>query len=177
MAIFFDSFAKAADYFGGVVSPQRLGQLADARQLRTQQVASGHGVPPRRRVVHDDIAVHLEQGDRLDAHDCPCWRVAYAKALHNDVLPASDVAERVQELLDLERGEWAEEREHLLSARRLAQSDVETLQQTIAELREKAANVYRTLLNVVPGLNWWWLCGNQCRVMCREIRSTREGLY
>ena len=31
MAISFDSFAKAADYFGGVISPQRLGQLADAQ--------------------------------------------------------------------------------------------------------------------------------------------------
>ena len=60
-------------------------------------------------MVHDDIAVHLERGDKLDAHDCPCWRVAYAKALDNDVLPASDVAERVQELLDLERAEWARE--------------------------------------------------------------------
>ena len=116
MAIFFDSFAKAADYFGGVISPQRLGQLADAQLLRTQEVASGHGVPPRRRVVHEDIAVHLERGDRLDAHDCPCWRVAYAKALDNDVLPASDVAERVQALLDLERAEWAKEREYQQAA-------------------------------------------------------------
>ena len=47
MAIFFDSFAKASAYFGGVISPQRLGQLADAQQLRTQEVASGHGGPPR----------------------------------------------------------------------------------------------------------------------------------
>ena len=117
MAIFFDSLAKAADYFGGVISPQRLGQLADAQLLRTQAVASGHGVPPRRRVVHEDIAVHLERGDKLDAHDCPCWRVAYAKALDNDVLPASDVAERVQELLDLEREGCAKEREHLHAAR------------------------------------------------------------
>ena len=139
MAIFFDSFAKAADYFGGVISPQRLGQLADAQQLRTQEVASGHGGPPRRRMFHEDIAVHLERGDKLDAHDCPCWRVAYAQALDNDVLPASDVPERVQELLDLERAEWAKEREYLYAARRLVQSDVEMLQQTIAQLQEKAA--------------------------------------
>ena len=59
------------------------------------------------------------------------------------MLPASDVAQRVQELLDLERGEWAKEREHLLSARRLAQSGAETLQQTIAELQEKAAEAVR----------------------------------
>ena len=45
VAIFFDSFAKAADYFGGVDGPQRLGQLADAQLLRTQEVASGHGGP------------------------------------------------------------------------------------------------------------------------------------
>ena len=110
MATFFDSLAKAADYFGGVISPQRLGQLADARLLCTQDVASGHGGPRRRGVFHEDIAVHLERGDKLYAHDCPCWRVAFAKALCNDVLPASDVAERVQELLDLERAEWAKER-------------------------------------------------------------------
>ena len=61
-------------------------------------------------MFHEDIAVHLERGDKLDAHDCPCWRVAFAKALDNDVLPASDVAERVQELLDLERAEWVKER-------------------------------------------------------------------
>ena len=136
MAIFFDSLAKAADYFGGVISPQRLGQLADAQLLRTQEVASGHGVPRRRRVVHEDIAVHLERGGKLDAHDCPCWRVAYAKALDNDVLPASDVAERVQELLDLE---WAKEREYRQAALRTAQIDVEMLQQTIAQLQAKAA--------------------------------------
>ena len=59
MGIFFDSFAKAAAYFGGAISPQRLGQLADAHQLRTQEVASGHGGPPRRGVFHEDIAVHL----------------------------------------------------------------------------------------------------------------------
>ena len=96
MTIFFDSFAKAAAYFGGVINPQRLGQLADAPQLRTQEVASGHGGPPRRGVFHEDIAVHLERGGKLIEHDCPCWRVAYAKALGNDVLPASDVAQRVR---------------------------------------------------------------------------------
>ena len=84
MAIFFDSFAKAAAYFGGVISPQRLGQLADAQLLRTQEVASGHGGPRRRRVFHEDIAVHLERGDKIDAHDCPCWRVVYAKGLLDD---------------------------------------------------------------------------------------------
>ena len=84
MAIFFDSFAKAADYFGGVISPQRLGQLADAQQLRTQEIASGHGGPRRRREFHEDMAVHLERGGKLDAHDCPCWRVAYAKRCLDD---------------------------------------------------------------------------------------------
>ena len=139
MAVFFDSLAKAADYFGGVISPQRLGQLADAQQLRTQEVDSGHGGPPRRGVLHEDVAVHLERGDKLDAHDCPCWRVAYATALDNDVLPASDVAERVQEFLDLERAEWAKEKEYRQAALRTAQSDVEMLQQMIAQLQEKAA--------------------------------------
>ena len=89
-------------------------------------------------MFHEDIAVHLERGDRLDAHDCLCWRVAYAKALDNDVLSASDIAERVQALLDLERAEWVEEREHLQTARRLVQSDVQTLQQTIAEREQRA---------------------------------------
>ena len=118
MAISFDSLAKAADYFGGVISPQRLGQLADAQQLRTQEVASGNGGPPRRRVFHEDIAVHLERGDRLDAHDCPCWRVAYTQAAYSSSTCSSlcrpfdshqgehpRVVE-LQELLDLERAEW-----------------------------------------------------------------------
>ena len=120
MAVFFDSLAKAAAYFGGVISPQRLGQLADAQQLHTQEVASGHGGPRRRGLFHEDIAVHLERGGKLDAHDCPCWRVAYAQALDNDVLPASDVAERVQALLDLERAEWARERQYLQAVLRTA---------------------------------------------------------
>ena len=143
MAISFDSLAKASDYFGGVISPQRLGQLADAQQLRAQEVDSGHGGPPRRRVFHEDIAVHLERGDKLDAHDCPCWRVAYAKALDNDVLPASDIAERMQALLDLERAECAKEREYLYAARRLIQSDVAKLQQTIAEREQRATEADR----------------------------------
>ena len=121
----------------------RLGQLADAQQLRTQAIASGHGGPRRRGVFHEDIAVHLERGDKLDAHDCPCWRVAFAKALDNDVLPGSDVAERVQELLDLERAEWAKEREHVQAARRLVQSDVETLQQTMADREQRATEADR----------------------------------
>ena len=58
-------------------------------------------------MFHEDIAVHLERGGKLIEHDCPCWRVAYAKALGNNMLPASEVAERVRELLDLERAEWA----------------------------------------------------------------------
>ena len=104
-------FAKAADYFGGVISPQRLGQLADAQQLRTQEIASGHGGPPRRGVFHEDIAVHLERGDKLDAHDCPCWRVAYTQGVQLvDVGEHPRVVE-LQELLDLERAEWAKERE------------------------------------------------------------------
>ena len=40
MAVFLYSLTKAADYFGGVISPQRLGQLADAQQLHSQEVAS-----------------------------------------------------------------------------------------------------------------------------------------
>ena len=141
MAISFDSLAKAADYFGGVISPQRLGQLADAQQLRTQEVASGNGGPPRRRVFHEDIAVHLERGDRLDAHDCPCWRVAYTQGVQLvDVGEHPRVVE-LQELLDLERAEWAKERKQLLAARRLVSRDVEALQQTITQLQDKAAKV------------------------------------
>ena len=94
-------------------------------------------------MVHEDIAVHLERGDRLDAHDCPCWRVAYAKALDNDVLPASDVAERVQELLDLKRAECAKEREYRQAALGTAQRDVAELQQTIAELEQRATEADR----------------------------------
>ena len=143
MAIFFDSFAKAADYFGGVISPQRLGQLADAQQLRTQEVASGHGGPPRRGVFHEDIAVHLERGGKLIEHDCPCWRVAYDQGVQLvDVGEHPRVLE-LQELLDLERAEWAKEKEHLHAARRLVQSDVEAVQQTITQLQERAAKVYR----------------------------------
>ena len=135
MAIFFDSFAKAAAYFGGAISPQRLGQLADAQQLRTQEVASGHGGPPRRGVFHEDIAVHLERGDKLDAHDCPCWRVAYTQGVQLvDVGEHSRVLQ-LQKLLDLERAEWAKEREQLLAARRLVSSDVATLQQEIENLQ------------------------------------------
>ena len=94
-------------------------------------------------MVHEDIAVHLERGDRLDAHDCPCWRVAYAQGVQLvDVGEHPRVLE-LQELLDLERAEWAKERDYLHAARRLVQSDVAELQQTIAELQEKAANVDR----------------------------------
>ena len=49
----------------------------------------------------------------------------------------------LQELLDIERAEWAKEREYLHAARRLVQSDVEELQQAIAELQAKAAKVDR----------------------------------
>ena len=143
MTIFFDSFAKASAYFGGVISPQRLGQLADAQQLRTQEVASGHGGPPRRGVFHEDIAVHLERGGKLIEHYCPCWRVAHTQGIQLvDVGEHSRMLE-LQELLDLERAEWAKEREQLLATRRLAQSDVATLQQTIAQLQEKAAEANR----------------------------------
>ena len=41
----------------------------------------------------------------------------------------------LQELLDLERAEWAKEREQLLAARRLVSSDVATLQQEIENLQ------------------------------------------
>ena len=94
-------------------------------------------------MVHEDIAVHLERGDKLDAHDCPCWRVAYAKALDNDVLPASDIAERVQALVDLERAGCAKEREYQQAALGTAQSDVAELQQTIAELEQRATEADR----------------------------------
>ena len=94
-------------------------------------------------MFHEDIAVHPERGDRLDAHDCPCWRVAYAQAQDNDVLPALDIAERVQALLDLERAEWAEEREYRQAALGTAQSDVAELQQTIAERQQRATEADR----------------------------------
>ena len=62
-------------------------------------------------MVHEDIAVHLERGDRLDAHDCPCWRVAYAKALDNYVLPASDVVELQQTIAEREQRATETDRE------------------------------------------------------------------
>ena len=63
-------------------------------------------------MVHEDIAVHLERGDRLDAHDCPCWRVAYAKAqLDNYVLPASDVVDLQQTIAEREQRATETDRE------------------------------------------------------------------
>ena len=141
MAIFFASLAKAADYFGGVISPQRLGQLADAQQLRTQEVDSGHGGPPRRGVLHEDIVVHLERGCKLIEHDCPCRRVAHAQGVQLVDLGEHPRVHELQELLDLERAEWAKEREYPQAARRLVQSDVTELRQALAELRAKAAKV------------------------------------
>ena len=59
------------------------------------------------------------------------------------MLPASDVAERVQELLDLERAECAKEREYQQAALGTAQSDVAELQQTIAEREQRATEADR----------------------------------
>ena len=95
--------------------------------------AAGFGTDKRQPFLHTgdgiDIIAMAKAGQQ-PARD--------TKALDNDMLPASDVAERVQELLDFERAAWAKEREHLQAARRLAQSDVETLQQTIAEREQRA---------------------------------------
>ena len=84
-------------------------------------------------MVHEDIAVHLERGGKLIEHDCPCWRVAYDQGVQLVDVGEHSRMLQLQELLDLERAEWAKEREQLLATRRLAQSDVATLQQTIAE--------------------------------------------
>ena len=142
MAVFLDSLAKAADYFGGVISPQRLGQLADAQQLHSQEVASARGGATRKGMFHEHIAFYLEQAGRLGEHDCPCWRVAYAQGAQE--LPASDVEHISQELLDLERAEWATELEYRQAALRTAQGDVAELQQQVEELRQQHAELQET---------------------------------
>ena len=142
MAVFLDSLTKAADYFGGVISPQRLGQLADAQQLHSQEVASARGGATRKGMFHEHVALHLEQAGRLVEHDCPCWRVAYAQGAQE--LPASDVEHISQELLDLERAESATELEYRQAALRTAQGDVAELQQQVEELRQQHAELQET---------------------------------
>ena len=78
---------------------------------------------------------HLERGDKIDAHDCPCWRVAYAQGVQLvDVGEQPRVLE-LQEFLYLEREGWEQEREHLHAARRLVSRDVAELQQEIETLQ------------------------------------------
>ena len=148
MAVFLYSLAKAADYFGGVISPQRLGQLADAQQLHSQEVASAHGGATRKGMFHEHIALYLEQAGRLGEHDCPCWRVAYAQGAQE--LPASDVEHISQELLDHERAEWATELEYRQAALRTAQGDVAELQQQVEELRQQHAELQDTAAKLRP---------------------------
>ena len=78
----------------------------------------------------------------MGEHDCPCWRVAYAQGAQE--LPASDVEHIPQELLELERAEWATELEYRQAALRIAQGDVAELQQQIEELRQQHAKLQET---------------------------------
>ena len=75
----------------------------------------------------------LASTGKLDVHACICWHVAFNKS--------QDAGKRPQELLDLERAEWAKERQHLQAALRTAQGDVAELTQDVEELRQVVANL------------------------------------
>ena len=94
-------------------------------------------------MFHEDIAVHLERGDRLDAHDCPCWRVAYTQGVQLvDVGSIREWSSCRNSWISSARS-GRRKREYLHAARRLVSRDVAELQQTIAELQAKAAKVDR----------------------------------
>ena len=142
MTILFDSFAKASAYFGGVISPQRLGQLA-GRATATHSggrqwswwaataggVSRGHSGPPGAGAANSSSTTAL-------AGASPTTR-AYSSSTSGSIRELSSC--RSSWISSAPSGRRKGKQQ--LAARRLVSRDVEALQQTITQLEDKAAKV------------------------------------